>query len=120
VRQLHKYQAQQTGSNSKSKDLSEDDGDDKSLVIKLIDFGFSITCEKKSRQFCGTPSYMAPEIVKKIDYEAKGTDIWAIGVLLYRMLYGDPPFKAPSEKELYGKILKANLEFPTTIPASKL
>ena len=63
---------------------------------------------------------MAPEIVKKIDYEAKGTDIWAIGVLLFRMLYGDPPFKAPSEKELYQRILKGSLEFPVRIPASKL
>jgi len=95
VRQLHRYQ------NNNGKTPEESLEEDKTLVIKLIDFGFSITCDKKSRQFCGTPSYMAPEIVKKIDYEAKGTDIWAVGVLLYRMLYGDPPFKAPSEKELY-------------------
>ena len=63
---------------------------------------------------------MAPEIVKKVDYEAKGTDVWAIGVLLYRMLYGDPPFKAPSEKELYQRILKGDFDFPTKIPSSKL
>lgn len=44
---------------------------------------------------------MAPEIVKKLDYDAKATDIWAIGVLAYRMIYGFPPFRAPSEKELY-------------------
>ena len=44
---------------------------------------------------------MAPEIVKKHEYNPKQTDIWALGILAYRMLYGNPPFKAPSEKELY-------------------
>jgi calcium-dependent protein kinase len=55
---------------------------------------------------------MAPEIVKKIDYDAKATDIWAIGILAYRMLYGVPPFRAPSEKELYSKISKGLYSFP--------
>jgi serine/threonine protein kinase len=44
---------------------------------------------------------MAPEIVKKDDYNAKATDIWALGILAYRMLHGFPPFRAPTEKELY-------------------
>jgi serine/threonine protein kinase len=51
---------------------------------------------------------MAPEIVKKIEYDPKATDIWAIGILVYRMLYGVPPFRAPSEKELYQKIIKGH------------
>jgi serine/threonine protein kinase len=55
---------------------------------------------------------MAPEIVKKIEYNAKATDIWAIGILAFRMLYGNPPFKAPSEKELYSKIMKGVYTFP--------
>ena len=77
-----------------------------SLRIKIIDFGFSVTTERLQKQFCGTPSYMAPEIVKKSEYNAKQTDIWALGILAFRMLYGNPPFKAPSEKELYAKIIK--------------
>lgn len=44
---------------------------------------------------------MAPEIVKKNEYDPKASDVWAIGILTYRMLYGVPPFRAPSEKELY-------------------
>lgn len=55
---------------------------------------------------------MAPEIVKKLEYNAKATDIWAAGILAYRMLYGVPPFKAPSEKELYLKIMKGVYTFP--------
>lgn len=74
------------------------------FTVKIIDFGFCITTEKLQTQFCGTPSYMAPEIVKKQEYDAKATDIWSIGILAYRMLYGVPPFKAPTEKELYLKI----------------
>ena len=55
---------------------------------------------------------MAPEIVKKSEYNAKQTDIWALGILAFRMLYGNPPFKAPSEKELYAKIIKGTYQFP--------
>ena len=55
---------------------------------------------------------MAPEIVKKQEYDAKATDIWALGILAYRMLYGVPPFKAPTEKELYSKIMKGTYYFP--------
>ena len=63
--------------------------------VKLIDFGFS-TCiphEKKVKIFCGTPSYMAPEIVSKIEYAGPPADIWALGVLLYALLCGRFPFK---------------------------
>ena len=85
----------------------------KPFTIKIIDFGFSVTTEKLQKQFCGTPSYMAPEIVKKLDYNAKSTDIWALGVLTYRLLYGVPPFRAPSEKELYSKIMKGVYSYPS-------
>ena len=83
------------------------------FIIKIIDFGFSVTTEKPSKQFCGTPSYMAPEIVKKIEYDPKATDIWALGILAYRMLYGVPPFRAPTEKDLYSKITKGSYYFPS-------
>ena len=62
---------------------------------KLIDFGFS-TCipnETKYKMFCGTPSYMAPEIVLKQEYCGPPADVWALGVLLYALLCGTLPFK---------------------------
>lgn len=63
--------------------------------VKLIDFGFS-TCipnDKKVKLFCGTPSYMAPEIVSKIEYCGPPADIWASGVLFYALLCGRFPFR---------------------------
>lgn len=73
--------------------------------IKIIDFGFA--CEdRKLKVFCGTPSYMAPEIVNKVPYKGKAADIWALGVILYKMLTGSFPFKGSTESELYSKISK--------------
>jgi MAP/microtubule affinity-regulating kinase len=74
--------------------------------VKIIDFGFS-TCfsnDKKVRLFCGTPSYMSPEIVTKQESHGPPSDIWAAGVVLYVLLTGTFPFKATHSKELYSKI----------------
>lgn len=63
--------------------------------VKIIDFGFS-TCipnEKKVKMFCGTPSYMAPEIVSKKEYSGPPADLWALGVLLYALLCGCFPYR---------------------------
>ena len=82
--------------------------------VKLIDFGFS-TCiphEKKIKLFCGTPSYMAPEIVAKAEYSGPPADIWALGVLLFALLCGKFPFKGSNDKELYNAIRFHELQFP--------
>lgn len=76
-----------------------------SRAVKLIDFGFSvIVSQQKLKVFCGTPSYMCPEIVRKKDYDGKPVDMWALGVLLYVMLTGTFPFRGTSEQDLYAKI----------------
>jgi len=88
--------------------------------VRLIDFGFS-TCipnDKKVKLFCGTPSYMAPEIVSKKEYLGPPADIWALGVLYYALLCGKFPFKGQNDKELYKKICKYQLEFPDNISNS--
>ena len=65
-------------------------------VIKIIDFGFAswTKSDKKCRVFCGTPAYMAPEIITKTEYLAQPADVWALGVMLYTMLCGCFPFQS--------------------------
>jgi serine/threonine protein kinase len=73
--------------------------------VKVIDFGFSCQCKDRLKIFCGTPSYMSPEIVSKKEYYGGPADIWACGVLLYTLLCGTFPFKSiTTEKELFRKI----------------
>lgn len=63
--------------------------------VKIIDFGFG-SCGQQTKLlsfFCGTPSYMPPEIVMKKDYLGSSADIWSIGILLFTLLTGSFPFK---------------------------
>ncbi len=79
---------------------------DEDLNPKLIDFGFS-TCiqpSDKVKIFCGTPSYMAPEVVERREYRGETADIWALGVLLFVSLTGIFPFKGATDEELFKKI----------------
>ena len=84
-------------------------------AIKLIDFGFSVILSNaytRLKIFCGTPSYMSPEITRKVEYDGKPVDMWALGVLLYLMVTGTNPFKGTNEPDLFKKIQKG--EYRTT------
>lgn len=80
------------------------------MKIKLIDFGFSVVetdlPNKVLFDYCGTPNYIAPEVVKKMGYLGKPADIWSLGILLYCLVTGTCPFKNISEKSDYTKIHK--------------
>ena len=90
-------------------------------IIKIIDFGFAVKGNKETYQklFCGTPSYMPPEIVNKEKYIAQYSDIWSLGVLLYTMLYGRFPFKAKDDETLFELINEAKVKFPENISVNE-
>lgn len=61
-------------------------------LVKIIDFGFSCPAKEKLRMYCGTPSYMAPEMVMKRSYYGMPMDIWALAVVLFKLLTGEYAF----------------------------
>lgn len=65
---------------------------DNEYTVKIIDFGFACEANERHRMYCGTPSYMAPEIVEKKLYQPKPTDIWSLGVVLFKLLSGEYAF----------------------------
>jgi 5'-AMP-activated protein kinase catalytic alpha subunit len=77
--------------------------------VKICDFGVSKIVKKGEimTEQCGTPAYIAPEILKDKGYTGFQVDIWSSGVVLYAMLYGTVPFKANNMSELQKLILKA-------------
>ena len=87
---------------------------DENRNVKFIDFGFStkIPNEQKVKMFCGTPSYMAPEIVTKQEYSGPPADIWASCVLLFALLCGYFPYKGSTDAELYERICSCECYVP--------
>lgn len=74
--------------------------------IKIADFGFSKKLKTKhqlNKTICGTPLYMAPQVVQKNQYNYKA-DIWSIGVILFELLNGLTPFHARNRQEFEGKV----------------
>ncbi|KAJ3145870.1 camp-dependent protein kinase catalytic subunit [Irineochytrium annulatum] len=80
--------------------------------VKITDFGFAKEVPDVTWTLCGTPDYLAPEIIQSKGY-GKAVDWWALGVLIYEMLAGHPPFYDEDHFKLYEKILACKPKFPS-------
>jgi len=82
--------------------------------IKLVDFGFAKKIgNKETYTLCGTPEYLAPEVIKNTGH-GMGTDWWALGILIYEFLVGQPPFWDKDPLKIYHRIVENKLKFPTS------
>jgi serine/threonine protein kinase len=83
--------------------------------IKVADFGLARVVSGKDmmKTACGTPGYVAPEILKNQGYDSGAVDMWSAGVILYILLCGFPPFYEEELPALFDQILKARYDFPS-------
>ena len=95
--------------------LMEEDG-----YLKLIDFGMAklLKDDEITNSFCGTPEYLAPEIIIGAGHN-KMADWWSYGALLYEMLFGIPPFYSENVDKMYELITKSELRFPKKFQVSE-
>ncbi|KAF5476378.1 hypothetical protein F2P56_008102 [Juglans regia] len=85
--------------------------------LKVSDFGLSALAESKRQDgllhtTCGTPAYVAPEVINRKGYDGSKADIWSCGVVLYVLLAGYLPFQDSNLMEMYKKIGKSEFKFP--------
>lgn len=85
--------------------------------IKVTDFGTAKRTEERSFSFCGTAEYLAPEVVMRKGHGA-AVDWWAVGILLYELLTGKPPFQAATPYALYTSILTTAVAYPAHLSNS--
>ena len=85
--------------------------------LKLTDFGFAKICEGRTYTLCGTPEYLAPEILLNKGH-GKPVDWWTLGILLYEMIAGVDPFNDDDPMLVYQKILKGKVKFPSSFDSN--
>lgn len=94
---------------------------DENVRIKVGDFGLAAQLEhdgEKKRTICGTPNYIAPEILEGKTGHSYEVDIWSLGVILYTMLVGRPPFETNDVKTTYKRIRYNQYSFPDAVRLS--
>ncbi|QCE01055.1 hypothetical protein DEO72_LG7g2347 [Vigna unguiculata] len=89
--------------------------------LKISDFGLSALADSKHQDgllhtACGTPAYVAPEVIKRKGYDGAKADIWSCGVVLFVLLAGYIPFQDPNLMVVYKKISKAEFTCPRWFP----
>ncbi|KAJ6839305.1 CBL-interacting protein kinase 2-like [Iris pallida] len=102
----------------KPENLLLDDNED----LKVSDFGLSALAESKKQDgllhtTCGTPAYVAPEVINRKGYDGAKSDIWSCGVILFVLMAGYLPFHDSNLMEMYRKIGKAEFKCPNWFPS---
>lgn len=97
--------------------LLDENGD-----LKVTDFGLSALAESKHQDgllhtTCGTPAYVAPEVIHRKGYDGAKADVWSCGVVLFVLMAGFLPFQDSNLMEMYRKIGKGEVKFPNWFPS---
>ena len=82
--------------------------------LKVVDFGFAKEITDRTWTLCGTPEYLAPEIITNKGHNL-AVDWWAFGILIFEMLVGQPPFCADDPMDIYQKILRNRVTYPAFV-----
>ena len=96
---------------------------DRQMNLKIGDFGLAAQIDhdgQRKRTICGTPNYIAPEILFDQNGHSFEVDVWSLGVVMYTLLIGKPPFQTKNVKEIYKNIRNNAYEFPEGIEVSTL
>jgi serine/threonine protein kinase len=80
--------------------------------VKLADFGFAKQIPGTTKTFCGTPSYIAPEVILRQEYSTI-VDWWTFGILVFEMLSGCSPFQDENSKKTYERIVQGRIRWPS-------
>jgi serine/threonine protein kinase len=92
-------------------------GEEEKEIVKIADFGFSKSFAEEGEKLmtsCGSPGYVAPEILTAESYD-KSVDMWSVGVIIYILLSGYPPFYADSAPALFKKIMDVKYDFDDSV-----
>ena len=94
---------------------------DKDYNVKLCDYGWASYLSKGQfcSAYCGTPEYVSPEVIKKYPYNEK-VDIWGIGVLIFELVFGYPPFTSNFNEDRFNNIKEGKINWPKDLSDMEL